>query len=156
MLWCDSKISSAMKRQSRDGLLLLTDYYNRLPDNQILSVALFEVFIHYITIKQYGCICKMWGKSGSGFQSFKKYKIVLHITGFSDDDVIKWKHFPGYWPCVCRIHRSPVDFPHKRQWRSAPEQTVGWANNRIAGDSRRHRVHDVTVMCKCVLCQLVM
>ena len=29
------------------------------------------------------------------------------------DDVIKWKHFPRYWPFVRRIHRSPVNFPHR-------------------------------------------
>ena len=26
----------------------------------------------------------------------------------SHDDVIKWKHFPRYWPFVWGIHRSPV------------------------------------------------
>ena len=30
------------------------------------------------------------------------------------DDVIKWKHFPRYWPFVRGIHRSPVDSHHKR------------------------------------------
>ena len=47
-------------------------------------------------------------------------------------DVIKWKHFPRYWPFVRGIHRSPVDCPHKGQWRRAlmflwfaPEQTIG-------------------------------
>ena len=35
------------------------------------------------------------------------------------DDVIKWKHFPRYWPFVRGIHRSPVNFPHKGQWRGA-------------------------------------
>ena len=29
------------------------------------------------------------------------------------DDVIKWKHFPHYWPCVRRISRSLVNLPHK-------------------------------------------
>ena len=47
-------------------------------------------------------------------------------------DVIKWKHFPRYWPFVRGIHRSPVDSPHTKAsdaelwcflW-SAPEQTV--------------------------------
>ena len=39
------------------------------------------------------------------------------------DDVIKWKHFPRYWPFVWRIH------------------------NGEAGDLRRHRVHyDFIVM----------
>ena len=35
------------------------------------------------------------------------------------DDVIKWKHFPRYWPFVRGIHRSPVNFPHKGQWHGA-------------------------------------
>ena len=48
----------------------------------------------------------------------------------SHDDVIKWKHFPRYWPFVWGIHRSPVNSPYKGQWRqwcflwSAPEWTV--------------------------------
>ena len=32
------------------------------------------------------------------------------------DDIIKWKHFLRYWPCVRDIHRSPVYSPHKGQW----------------------------------------
>ena len=35
------------------------------------------------------------------------------------DDVIKWKHFPRYWPFVWGIHRSPVNSPHKGQWHGA-------------------------------------
>ena len=35
------------------------------------------------------------------------------------DDVIKWKHFQRYWPFVRGIHRSPVNSPHKGQWRGA-------------------------------------
>ena len=31
-------------------------------------------------------------------------------------DVIKWKHFPRYWPFVRGIHRSPVNSPHNGQW----------------------------------------
>ena len=33
------------------------------------------------------------------------------------DDIIKWKHFPRYWPFVRGIHRSPVktgEFPAQR------------------------------------------
>ena len=33
------------------------------------------------------------------------------------DDVIKWKHFPRYWPFVRGIHWSPVNSPHKGQRR---------------------------------------
>ena len=35
------------------------------------------------------------------------------------DDVIKWKHFPRYWPIVRGIHQSPMNSPHKGQWRGA-------------------------------------
>ena len=37
----------------------------------------------------------------------------------SHDGVIKWKHFPRYWPFVRGIPRSPVNSPHKGQWRGA-------------------------------------
>ena len=59
------------------------------------------------------------------------------------DDVIKWKHFPRYWPFVRGIHRSPVNSPHKGQWRGALMFSLiclwinGWVNNREAGDLRR-------------------
>ena len=69
------------------------------------------------------------------------------------DDVIKWKHFPRYWPFVWGIHRSPLNSPHKGQWRGALmlslicTWTNGWVNNRDAGDFRRHRAYyDVTLM----------
>ena len=38
---------------------------------------------------------------------------------FFHDDVVKWKHFPCYWHFVRGIHRSPVNSPHKGQWRRA-------------------------------------
>ena len=73
---------------------------------------------------------------------------------WSYDDVIKWKHFSCYWPCVRGIHRSPVNSPHKVQWRGALMGFFficawinGWVNNRGAGDWRRNRAHyDVVVM----------
>ena len=34
-------------------------------------------------------------------------------------DVIKWKHFPRYWPFVRGIQRWLVNSPHKGQWRGA-------------------------------------
>ena len=35
------------------------------------------------------------------------------------DNVIKWKHFPRYWPFVQGIHQWPMNFPHKGQRRGA-------------------------------------
>ena len=46
------------------------------------------------------------------------------------DDVIKWKHFPRYWPFVRGIHRSPVDSPHKGQWRGALMFSLNCALNK--------------------------
>ena len=69
------------------------------------------------------------------------------------DDVIKWKHFTRYWPFVRGILRSPVNSPHKGQWRGALMFTLicarinGWVNNGEAGDLRRNRAHyDVIIM----------
>ena len=72
---------------------------------------------------------------------------------FIHNDVIKWKHFPRYWPFVGGIHRSPVNSPHKGQWRGALMYFFicawinGWVNNGEAADLRRHRTHyDATIM----------
>ena len=72
-----------------------------------------------------------------------------------------WRHqmltFPRYWSFVRRIDRSPVISPHKGQWRGALMFPLIWdwtstpANNREAGDLRRHRAHyNVTVMDHCI------
>ena len=64
------------------------------------------------------------------------------------DDVIKWKHFPRYWP-FC-VGNSPVT---GGQWRGALMFSLicAWinrsVNNREAGDLRLYRAHyDVIVM----------
>ena len=87
-----------------------------------------------------------WNTAPYGCVNIAPY-IHLH------DNVIKWNHFPRHWPFVRGIHRSPVDSPHKGQWRGALTfslifaWTNHWANNRDAGDLRRYRVHyDITVM----------
>ena len=83
-------------------------------------------------------ICRKW---------YKAQLLKFH------DDVTKWKHFSLYWPFVRGIHLSPVNFPHKGQWRGALMFSLicarinNWVHNRGAGDLRRHCVHyDVTVM----------
>ena len=62
------------------------------------------------------------------------------------DDVIKWIHFPCYWPFVRGIHRLLVDSLHKDHWRRALMFSLicvsrsDWANTGDAGDLRRHRL----------------
>ena len=97
--------------------------------------------VEYYTRQSVGC-------NSDGLTSLDR------TCNFPHDDVIKWKYFPRYWPFVRGIHRSPVNSPHKGQWRGALMFYFicvwinGWVNNREAGDLRRYRAHyDVTVMC---------
>ena len=68
-----------------------------------------------------------------------------------------WRHqmetFSAFLAFVREIHRWPVNFPHKGQWRGALMFSLicawinDWMNNREAGDLRRHCAHyDVIVM----------
>ena len=68
-----------------------------------------------------------------------------------------WRHeletFPRYLLFVQEIHRSPVNSPHKGQWRRASmfslicAWTNAWVNSRYAGDLRSHRtLYEVTVI----------
>ena len=77
----------------------------------------------------------------------------MYYTITCHGDVIKWKHFPRYWPFVRGIHRSPANFPHKGQWRGTLMFCLicVWindcVNNREAGDLRRcHTLYEVIVM----------
>ena len=67
--------------------------------------------------------------------------------------LLVWYPYLRYWHFVRGIHRSPVNSPHKGQWRGALmfslicAWTNGWENNWDAGDLRRHRARcDVTIM----------
>ena len=99
-------------------------------------------FCSYISVLKWfliGSICLLFG--------------TYTWTSAVHDDDIKCKHFPCYCPFVRGIHRSPVDSPHKDQWRGALilslicAWTNSWANNRNADDLRPHSAHyGVTLM----------
>ena len=89
-------------------------------------------------------------------QPTEQIKGVIRFTFSGHDDWIhtsKWRHqmealrITRYWPFVRGIHRSPVNSPHKGQWRRALMFSLisawinGWINNRKVGDSRRHHSH---------------
>ena len=68
-----------------------------------------------------------------------------------------WRHqmetFSALLAICAGIHQSPVNSPHKGQWRGALMFSLicvwinGWVNNREAGELRCYRVHcDITVM----------
>ena len=120
--------------------VFVQQYIVQLPffNHQMTSCAVFfvNVMIVYFKIKNViGWRCVSW--------SLKP----------NHDDVSKWKHFPRYWPFVRGIHRSPVNSPHKDQWRGTLMFSLictrinCWINNREAGDLKHHRAHyDVIAM----------
>ena len=99
-----------------------------------------------------GQISMLGFKTSLGTES---YKILTgHMAGPTvnfvqkyHDDIIKWKHFPRYWPIVRGIHQSPVNSPHKGQSHGALMFSLicawinGWVNNHEASDLRCHRTH---------------
>ena len=100
----------------------------------------FNNVVHILSVSYTKCA---W--SGSDF--------IMQLQKNSHYELMKWKHFPRYWPFVRGIHRWPVNSPHKCQWRRALMFSLiyawinGWVNNREAGDLRRNRAHyDVVVM----------
>ena len=78
------------------------------------------------------------GKSCDQTQYMTKGRRSWPVRHNGHDDVIKWKHFPRYWPFVREIHRGTAN----GQWRGAlmfPLICVrinGWINNHEAGDLR--------------------
>ena len=86
-------------------------------------LLIFNTFVDYFVLMIYYSLIRRC--------QWRHYFLESNIcTGFSciqfscgcsvwHDDVIKWKHFPRYWPFVRGIHRSPVNSPHKGQWPGA-------------------------------------
>ena len=150
--------------QSVDGNMALTDdslagQYSLVWHHDI------ETFLQYWTSLQYWFLWIQHGipkynrcRSGKNdpvvFRIIFRWRRSLFVFfyRFSHDDVIKWKDFPRYWPFVRGIHLSPVNSPHKGQWRGSLLSLIlvwisDWVNNREAGDLRRYRAHyDVIVM----------
>ena len=100
---------------------------------------------------------------GSVRQSFGVFFDVRLINGWRNggvssdlrrhDEVIKWKHFPFYWPFVWGNPPVTGGFPPQRPVTRSFDVSLictwtnCWANNRDVGDVIRHRAHyDVTVV----------
>ena len=64
-------------------------------------------------------LCSMLNKILWRIKSITWLPIQFNKSKSIHDDVIKWKHFPRYWPFVREIHRSPANSSHKGQWRGA-------------------------------------
>ena len=83
----------------------------------------------------------------TSFEWSAQQNVTMHA------DIIKWKHFPCYWPFAQGIHQSAVNSLHKDQWHGALmfslicTWTNGSGNNWDTSGWRRHCAHyDVTLM----------
>ena len=69
----------------------------------------------------------------------------VHFAGWSQSsqhDVIKWKHFPRFWPFVRGIYRSPLNSPTQRPVTrriNKSKQPRGWWFETPSGTLWRHR-----------------
>ena len=127
--------------------------------NSHKMIYLLWILLFYYScppLQQYGLKGSRWVAQSYIVYPMSKLRAQFLLFFCFHDDVIKWKHFPRYWPFVRGIHRSPMSSPHKGQWRGALMFSLigawinGRVNNRGAGDLRRHRAHyDATVMSLC-------
>ena len=106
------------------------------PSNLFLTVTCY-VFVRFVKVS-----ANLWRR-----YIYNDFLIGLGLaeTRITHDNVIKWKHFPRYWPFVRGIHRSPVNPPRKGQWCGPLMLSLiyAWINWWFES----HRAHnDVTVM----------
>ena len=124
------------------------------PQHNNLLVALVWTNAGSFSIGPFGTnLSKNWLK----IQHWRKYSGLNVLAA-----TIWWRHqmetFSVLLAICVGIHRSPVNSPHKGQWRGALMFSLicvwinGWVNNREAGELRRYRAHcDVSVMLLSVL-----
>ena len=114
-----------------------------------ICIALYICIICWRIHSIYVCKPRSFVMNRPRYRSTMSYSSSKNHFARSHDDVIKWKFFVRYWPFVRGIHRSPVNSPHKGQWRGALVFffICVWVNNRKAGDLRRYRAHyDIILM----------
>ena len=136
-LWnCLDKYYEEFSKSLRSNVIRYTDLYILLQSvaGKISAEALCSAMAHHIwktcswqkIFFYVGCWCP----------SSLHHQVICSHGIYNHDDIIKWKHFQHYWPFVRGIHRSPVNSPHKGQWRRALmfslicTWTNGWIYNR--------------------------
>ena len=143
---------SVLSKQSR-CLWFETPSHSLWPhcDASRVFSALLVIYVEIQTIRLYLCCSQLpppW-LPRCQYPDSKDPRIEI--------DVAWWRHqmetFSALLALCVGIHRSPVNSPHKGQWRGALMFSLicvrinGWVNNGDAGDLRRQCAHyDVSVM----------
>ena len=108
--WCWSIISS----ETNDIRVYI---YTILTQNCGMSTHVFwrcRTSLVTIVLKQTKWMHQL---AGMPFFNAVASQDIITLGSLLHDDVIKWKHFPRYWPFVWGIHPSPVHLPDKGHWR---------------------------------------
>ena len=151
---------------------------SQINDNLIVCLTAFTSTGLQVSINGTSLLWVHWSQGESNIKPFPCHGVIIwwkyifigpsmigaeetsgyHLYGITQNRPDPWwRHqmepFPLYWPFVWGIHQSPVNSPHKGQWRGTLmfslicAWTNGWVNNRDAADLRRYRDHyDVTVL----------
>ena len=104
------KISSAKWRPFCFGLNVLTHCGLLTPYGKI-SLSQHWLIIHVMAC----CLKQWWLLNGEIMWHSPQGIFTGNAQNIYHDDVIKWKHFPHYWPFVRGIHWSPVNTLHKKK-----------------------------------------
>ena len=144
-------------RYNLSGVWLKLSKSSQLSIIQYVGLCVFSLPISFVMIERIYILCliiiiksEVW--------------TITHCLGLGHETMVcavclsifLWHRMETYSAllvlCV-GIHRSPVNSPHKGQWRGALMSSLicawqnVWINYRDVGDRRRHRVcYDVTVM----------
>ena len=79
---------------------------NRQNDKHSPCLSPADIHKYLLNIRRLYCIASVW-HIWTKITGFGKAQEIVEKYIFHDD-VIKWKHFPRYWPFVRGIHRWPV------------------------------------------------
>ena len=122
-------------------------------ENVVDNILIWPIFSHFAPTHWTRATWETSLACSTRALSWNKKKKNHILWSHSYVDVIKWKHFPRYWPFARGIYRPLVVPLTKGLWRGALRFSLicAWKkrlhNNRDAGNLRRHRAHyDVTVM----------
>ena len=108
LLWVVITISSVLSSFSFKRLLVIHIFMS------LIQASGQDIAVSFDTdTPTYHCLSSLVFTREQFHRHWSKYQSKK--TGLKKiyDDVIKWKYFPRYWPCVWGIHRSPMTSPHK-------------------------------------------
>ena len=69
---------------------------------------LFSLYSFYFCMYYPGFLHSLFLESSHIYTTYYIRPYAIDVLSTHLDDVIKWKHYPRYWPFVRGIHRSPV------------------------------------------------